>query len=449
MKRLIDWHLRNWKTHRLRQPLLLHGARQVGKTYAVQELGKTFDSYVEINLEQNPEASVIFDKSLQVKELIIKLESFSKKSIKPGKTLLFLDEVQTTPRAITALRYFYEQMSDLHVIAAGSLLDFALEEVGIPVGRVESLYVYPLSFIEFMAATDDIFFLDKLMHHNPEKEFDSVAHSTLLDSIGKYLAVGGMPQVVSCWQETQDPLLCTKLQSRITNGYRKDFRKYARKNQIKYVDLVFSAIPSQLGGKFKYSKIEGNYRKRELAPALELLVTAGIAHKVFYSPGQGIPLGAQANQTDYKVNFLDVGLSQQLLEYDLGQWFIDPLKEFVNKGELVEAFVGQELFAYSRPHKKKQGFYWHRETRTSLAEVDYLVQVKKDIVPVEVKSGKGYNLHSMKLFLESHPKSPYGIKFSTNNFAQLDALHCYPLYAVSKLLISHDDELRKSIEWLL
>ncbi len=335
------------------------------------------------------------------------------------------------------------------MIASGSLLDFAIEKVGIPVGRVESLYVYPLSFMEFIAATDDRFFIDKIIEQPLNKEFDSLAHSTLLDAIGKYLALGGMPQVVSCWQETQDPLLCTKLQSRILQGYRKDFGKYAKTNQIKYVDVVFNAIPLQLGKKFMYAKIEGSYRKRELAPALELLVTAGIAHKRLHSPGQGIPLGAQAHQEDYKVNFLDVGLSQQLLDYDLGSWFINPLKEFVNKGELVEAFIGQELFAYSQPYKKKQLFYWHRETRTSHAEIDYLVQLKKDIVPIEVKSGKGYNLHSLKLFLASHPKSPYGIKFSTKNFAQRDTLHCYLLYAVATLLASHNKELKESIESLL
>ena len=449
MKRLIDYHLKEWVHDPLRQPLLLRGARQVGKTHAVRKLGKSFTHFVEINLEELEKAATAFQGSLTATDLIIELEVITQKPIKPGKTLLFLDEAQAVPRAITALRYFYEQIPELHVIAAGSLLDFALEHVGIPVGRVQSLYVYPMSFVEFLAATDYTFLLERLIEHDPQKEFSTTGHALLLEALGKYLALGGMPQVINCWKDTKDPLLCTRLQNRIISTYRQDFGKYAQKAQIKYVDLVFDAVPNQLGKKFKFSKIDGEYRKRELAPALDLLDTAGIIHKVFHSSGQGIPLGAQANPKDFKVLFSDVGIAQSILEYDLSDWFLNPLKEFINKGELVESFVGLELLAYSTPHKKKKSFYWHRESRTSDAEIDYLLQIKKDIFPIEVKSGKGYNLHSLKQFLESHQKSPYGIKFSTNNFAQLDALHCYPLYAVSKLLLAHDEELKKAITSLL
>ncbi len=449
MKRLIDYHLQEWVDHPLRQPLLLRGARQVGKTHAARKLGESFTHFVEINLEELEKAAAIFQKSLTASKVIIELEAITQQPIKPGKTLLFLDEVQAVPRAITALRYFYEQLPELHVIAAGSLLDFALEQVGVPVGRVQSLYVYPMSFVEFLAAADYAFLLERLIEHDPQKEFPTSGHELLLEALGKYLALGGMPQVLDCWRNTKDPLLCTQLQNRIIGTYRQDFGKYARQAHIKYVDLVFDAVPAQLGKKFKFSKIDGDFRKRELAPALDLLETAGIIHKVFYSPGQGIPLGAQANPKDFKALFCDVGIAQSILEYDLSDWFISPLKEFINKGELVESFVGLELLAYSTPHKKKKSFYWHRETRSSKANVDYVLQLKKDIFPIEVKSGKDTTLHSMNLFLESHPKSPYGIKFSANNFAQLETLHCYPLYAISKLLLAYDDELRKSIASLL
>ena len=446
---MIDYHLQNWKTHPLRQPLLLRGARQVGKTHAARELGKTFTHFVEINFEETERARAIFDKDLTAKELIIALEALSQKPIKPQMTLLFLDEIQVAPRALTALRYFYEQMPELHVIAAGSLLDFVLEKVGVPVGRVESLYVYPLSFLEFLAASGKTMLLKHFIDHDPSKELSTPIHDMLLDEFGRYLALGGMPQVLQCWKETQDPLLCTQLQARIIATYRQDFGKYAKIHQVKYVDLVFDSVPAQIGHKFKYSEIDGDYRKRELVPALDLLALAGVVHKVHYSPGQGIPLGAHANPKDYKVLFLDSGLVQQILEYDLADWFINPLAEFENKGELVEGCIGLEFMAYSSPHKKMRNFYWHREERTSSAEVDYLLQMKNAILPIEVKSGKGSSLKSLNLFIEEHKKTPYGIKFSTNNFERHESYHSYPLYSVSKVLLERDSELQKAIQSLL
>ncbi len=448
MKRLVDYHLNDWKGDIDRKPLLLRGARQVGKTYAVRALGKSFTHFIEINLEILPQALQIFEKDLQPERIIREISVLIKKPIIPGKTLLFIDEIQVAPQAILALRYFYELIPELHVIAAGSLLDFAIEEVGIPVGRIQSLYMYPMSFMEFLAAQQETLLIEEILMHKLEEPLSNVIHEKSLSLLGEYLAIGGMPQIVSCWSKTKDPLRCSKIHYSLLDAYRQDFGKYARKFQIKYVELVFNSIPRQLGNKFKYSLIEGEYRKRELAPALDLLVTAGIAHKVFHSSGQGIPLGAQIDPLDYKAIFLDVGLSQASLDLDLAGWFVDPLSEFVNKGSLVEAFVGQEFLAYSDPLRKRNLYYWNRKNRTSVAEVDYLIQ-KKQVVPVEVKSGKGSTLRSINLFLETRPLSPYGIRFSTQNYSRHNNIDSYPLYAIVSATNLEQENVKKSLESLL
>jgi uncharacterized protein len=251
--------------------------------------------------------------------------------------------------------------------------------------------------------------------------------------LGEYIAIGGMPGVVECWVETKDPARCFALHHALIDTYRQDFVKYARRHQIQYLDAIFNNIPQQLGKKFKYSSIDGDYRKRELAPALDLLVTAGIAHKVTHSSGQGIPIGANVDPQCYKIIFLDIALSQALLGLDLGEWFLNPTQQFINKGEIIEAFVGQELLAYANPHAKSYLYYWQRNVPGSAAEVDYLIQQGENVVPIEVKSGSGKTLKSLHLFLESHPHTPYGLRFSTQNYSIYENIQSFPLYAVAAI----------------
>lgn len=448
MKRIIDYYLNNWKIDPYRKPLLLRGARQVGKTHAARNLGASFPDFFEINLESRQAAHIIFEKDLEPDRIIRELSALINKPIIPGKTLLFIDEIQAVPRAILALRYFYEQMPELHVIAAGSLLDFAIEQVGIPVGRVDSFYMQPVSFIEFLSAMSSDILLKELLAHTSMDPMSEVIHTKLLGILGEYLAIGGMPEAVRCWQKAKDTLACPKFHKSILTAYRQDFGKYARKLQVRYVELLFEHIPLQLGQKFKYTVIEGEFRKRELAPALDLLVTAGVAQKVYASAGQGIPLGAQIDPLDYKVIFLDVALAQTMLGLQTAGWYINPLVEFVNKGALVEAFVGQEILTCLDPSSKPVLYYWHKETRGSSAEIDYLVQQEGYVIPVEVKSGEGRTLKSIQMFLESHQKSPYGIRFSVQNYSEYNSIRSYPLYAVFKLGL-WNVELRKAIESLL
>ncbi|MFM8454411.1 MAG: ATP-binding protein [Gammaproteobacteria bacterium] len=438
MYRFIDQHLKKWAEAPRRQPILLKGARQVGKTFAVRTLGENFENLVEINFEKKPDLRKIFDENLDPVRIIRDLKAYLQVNIVPGKTLLFFDEVQEAPLGITALRYFYEEMPGLHVIAAGSLLDFAIQEVGVPVGRVAFLHLYPMSWMEFLKAQGNDLLFDKIMAHQPDVPMSDFIHEKLLNMLCEYFVIGGMPQAVADWVANKDPLSCFAIHENIINAYRQDFSKYAKEYQVKYVQHLFDSAPVQLGQKFKYSAISGDFRKRELEPALDLLGTARIAHKIMHSSGQGLPLGAQVRSELFKIIFLDIGLTQAILGMDLADWFVHSKQSFINKGEIIEAFVGQELLAYSNPARDNRLYYWQREAKASQAELDYLIQFEGQVVPVEVKAGKGSHLKSMRLFLESHPNSSFGIRFSTNNYSIHEKIHSYPLYAIAAALKRED-----------
>lgn len=439
MKRLLDWHLQQWKIQTHRKPLLLRGARQVGKTFALRNLGKSFTNFVEVNFEYLKDAKKIFEKDLRPERIIQELNILLSVDITPGSTLLFFDEIQDCPEALQSLRYFYENLPSLHVIAAGSLLDFAIEKIGIPVGRVESLYCYPLSFFEFMIATGHSQFAKLVLEHKKDDEpIAEVIHQKGLELVGQYLAIGGMPEVVSCWIETKNPRQCFSIYQRLIDTYQQDFGKYSKEHQIKYVKELFYEMPRQVGKQFKYSEIHGEYKKRELAPSLDLLCTANVVYKIHHTAGNGLPLGAESNPDWFKIIFLDAALCQAILGLDLGTWFLDPNAEFVNRGSIVEAFVGQELLCYSNPYRKGNLYFWKRAEKQTKAEVDFLYEHKGKVLPVEVKSGDGRTLKSLHLFLQTHPLSPYGLRFSSQNYSRFDPIISRPLYDVFSL--AHEDQ---------
>ncbi len=446
-KRLIDWHLKAWKDHKYRKPLLLRGARQVGKTHAVRQLGKHFDHMIEINFELAKDAKPIFDKDLRPERILRELAAYvGRTKIIPGKTLLFFDEIQEAPEAILALRYFYEEMPELHVIAAGSLFDFALEQVGLPVGRVSSMYMYPLSFIEYLAASGNIAAVQTILG-NPNKEsFSEPIHQSLMSLVGEYLAIGGMPEAVAKWVEERNPKESFQVHHDLIASYRQDFEKYASKPQMEPIDTLFRQIPSMVGEEFQYKNIHGEFRKRELAPCLDLLCKANVVHRIQHSAGNGIPLGAEVNLEWFKLILVDVALCQATLGFDLSTWFLEPGLDFVNRGSITEAFVGQELLCYSHPHQKAELHFWKRQAKSSTAEVDYLFEYNREIVPIEVKSGDGRTLKSMLMFLENHPDSPYGVRFSAQNYSQWEKVDSRPLYAVCSL--AHEEQ-KQALDYLL
>jgi uncharacterized protein len=438
VKRLLYVDLLNWCNSPIRTPLLLRGARQVGKTHVVRQLGKNFQHFVEINFEKRSDLIKIFEYNLDPKRIIRELSLAIDEKIEPGKTLLFLDEIQVVPRAILALRYFYEEIPDLHVIAAGSLIDFAIEQVGVPVGRVSFLYLYPMSFIEYLVALGLENLAQEIIQHEANEALSEAIHIKLLRLLGEYMAMGGMPKAIYQWVHKRDVTQAANVLQNIKNAYKQDFDKYAKKNQIKYVDLLFKKIPALVCQHFKYSHLSTEFRKRELEPALHLLEKAGIVHQVNRTQGNGLPLGAEVNLDKFKLIFLDVGLNQAILDLDLKDWFIDSSSAFINKGSLVESFVGQELLAYGESTDQPSLYYWHREDRNSQAEIDYLITSNQKVIPVEVKSGQGTTLKSMHVFLESHPNSPYGIRFSIHNYSATKTLLSYPLYAVAGALQNKD-----------
>jgi hypothetical protein len=430
-----------WKNSLVRKPMILRGARQVGKTYIVRELGRSFKNFVEINFEALPSAKAIFAKELEPQLLIRDLSLLMEQPIIPGETLLFLDEIQETPAAINALRYFYEKLPSLHVIGAGSLLEFALEQVGIPVGRVEFLYMYPMSFIEFVATCSTVSLLKQLTLQ-PFDPFSTAIHEKMLNLLGQYIAVGGMPEAVQRWKDTQDLNLVQNTHRQLVEAFIEDFDKYAKRTELKYIALLFKRIPQQLGERFVYKNISETYRKRELEPCFDLLEKAGVAHRIYASSGQGLPLGAEASIIIFKPLFLDVALAQTILGLSLKDWILDAENTFINKGNIIEAMIGQELLALSDPKFKQQLYYWQRMERSSNAEIDYIVQYQQSIIPIEVKSGKTGRLKSMHQFLEKYPQTPYGLRLSSDTYHQYDKITTYPLYALSAAF----EDMRQRVE---
>ncbi|MCK4517532.1 ATP-binding protein [Candidatus Babeliales bacterium] len=448
MKRIIDHFLLEWKNRSNRKPLLLRGARQVGKTYALRTLGQTFTNFIEINLEVDKDALEIIERDMDPNRIVRQLSELLQQDIIPGSTLLFFDEIQTAPQAITALRYFYEKIPELHVVAAGSLLDFAIEQVGIPVGRVSSLFMYPLSFLEFLAALGHKEWVRVIVSEDHDDPISNPLHKQLLNLVGEYLAIGGMPEAVNEWVNTKTSRSSKIVHSDLIFNYQQDFEKYAKKHQMKYLNILFQKAIDQLSKKFMFSRI-GEYKKRELEPALELLEKAGLFHKIMHSSGQGIPLGAQADFNTFKIIFLDTGLSQALLKLDIVTWLLNPTTAFVNKGEVVEAFVGQELLAYADPITKESLFYWRKQKRGSQAEVDYLVQIQDKVVPIEVKAGKSKRIKSLQIFLASHPNSTYGLRFSADPYSTYQKINNFPLYAVARPFLDVSENLREALLNLL
>ena len=432
MKRDISQVLLDWKAGSNRKPILMRGARQVGKSWLARELGKTFPSYVEVNFERNPEICGLFQGGLEPRSLCRSLADYLGKEIIAGKSLLFLDEIQNCPRAITALRYFYEEMPELHVISAGSLLEFELRNISIPVGRIHFIQVYPLSFAEFLEAGGNGRMRNMLLE-NRYVPLQKPFHEKLLSEVKTYCITGGMPEVVQNHVNGAGLEKCLEIQTDMLHTLRSDFHKYARESQLKYMEQVFNSIPLQLGGKFKYSRISQDTRSKFYREALTLLEMAGLAYKVYHSSANGIPLGAEMNPDKFKVLLFDIGLAQRLMKTDYKSLLLKTDLLQVNHGTMAELFVGLELIAYTDFRQNPSLFYWHREAKSSNAEVDYVISSNERIIPVEVKSGTTGRMKSLRLFMEQK-KSGTGIRICASAFALEQNIQSIPLYAIEALI---------------
>ncbi len=402
----------------------------MGKSWVVEEFGKQFAQFITINFEQDRQAHHIFAGNLDITSLLEKLSLYTYQKIIPGETLLFFDEVQECPDALRALRYFKEEMPELHVITAGSLIDFTLEKIGVPVGRVQFMYLFPLSFSEFLTVHGR----EDLREYIKIGQVDPVIHQSILEYLKNYFWLGGMPAVVNAWLEQRNPQICQEIQDEILQAYQQDFQKYATEKQIIYLNKVFSSIPKQLGNKFKFSHVEAEIHSLPLKEALNLLSKAGVAHYCFHTSAHTQPLGAEVDERKFKVFFFDIGLAQRLLGLNTREWLITPIK-VENIGPITEQFVAQEFMAYHDVRNKLQLYYWHREKRGSNAEVDFVILPKDKVIPVEVKSAKDGRMRSLHLYLETHPESPYGLKIAEHLFSQFQRIREIPLYGIESWLV--------------
>jgi len=428
MKRELMKELISWKNRNKKKPIILRGARQVGKSYLIKEFGKQFGNFYEVNFERDKIACQIFNDSISPFEILKKLSAFFGKKIEIKDSLVFFDEIQECENAITALRYFYEELPSLHIVGAGSLLEFSLEKEGIPVGRVQSYYLYPMSFKEFLEAKGK----DKLIEIILDGRISEFEHKLIMKELYEYLSVGGMPEAVNSWVESEDILEVKLIHNSILDTYAQDFNKYTKKKQIEYVEKVFSRIPSMVGKKFIYSHIDESVKIYKLKQALELLSKAMVVKKVYHSSSNGLPLESEIKPSMFKTIFLDVGLMQTLMGESSGLWLINGKEMIANKGAILEAFIGQEILAYTADTQRKKLFYWLREKRGAKAEVDYVEIVNGKIVPIEVKAGKKRYGKSLGVFFKEK-NSDWGIVFYDGLPSKNKNISLYPHYFTMKL----------------
>jgi len=412
MKRRITEYLKKWKDRETRKPLIVRGARQCGKSYSIIEFGKTcFDNFLEINLEQRQDVKSIFY-SQQPDKIINEISILYQHKIEAGKTLLFIDEIQACPEAIVSLRYFYEQIPELHVIAAGSLLEHTLNEMkySMPVGRVEFCNMFPMSFEEFLLACREDLLLDYLKRWTPDSEFSPAIHQKALELMRQHFFVGGMPEAVASFINSADLLDVERIQKSILMTYEYDFSKYGTKTQTTHLQKMFAYLSMNSCKKVKFSNIDNNLRSNVLVEALYKLERSKIVHLVKHSSAGQIPLRNFVDDTKFKPIFLDIGLSNRMGNIRLMD-IADIYTSF--EGMLAEQFAGQELLNITDFYDEPQLYYWLKENKKSNAEVDYLIQHNNKILPIEIKSGLSGTMKSLQVFLHEK-KLTNAIRFNLN-----------------------------------
>ena len=435
LSRKIDDDLSAWRQAEIHKPLLLRGARQVGKSSTIRELGKQFDYFLEINFEEkeSKDAKTLFEKSSSPKRICDELSLIYDTPIIPGRTLLFFDEVQSCIPAISSLRFFYENYPELHVVAAGSLLEFALEKLpSFGVGRIRSLYLYPFSFDEYLRAMGFEILANALEKASPEKPFSDALHNRCVQHLIYFMLIGGMPEVVAAYARGGSLLECQSVLDDLMLSLYDDFTKYKERVPESRLREIYSSVIQQTGGKFTYSKASRDFNHRQIKESVELLELAGIVYPVTHTSANGLPLAAEMNTKHRKYLIFDTGIFQRFLRLDLGQLLTAESLEQINKGALAELFIGLELLKSAPSSNPAQLYYWQRDKRGSIAEVDYIVQRNTDIVPVEVKSGTKGSMQSMFQFL-SEKEYEYGIRCSLENFGIYKNVKIYPLYAASQI----------------
>lgn len=433
MRRYLNDLLATWQKQVNRKPLLFRGARQTGKSFSVRALGNAFKYFVEINFERQPEMADVFKENLDVVRIVRELSSKTGTAIVPGETLLFLDEIQICPSAVTALRYFYEEMSPLHVVGAGSLLEFALEKISIPVGRIRPVRVRPFTFFEYLEAGGRGQLVEMIRSSVPSSPLPDSMHQLALSQFRDYCFYGGMPGVLKTLLEDHNQAGLIEEQQNIIATYRNDFHKYASRANTERIEAVFSAIPRIAGKKISYSKIDPDSRAFQVRNAIDLLEKAYVIARVRATSGAGVPLAAGASSTRYKLILADTGLFQRIAGIKTHEWTERASLLGHYLGTVAEQVVGQELLALDDEELGTGLYYWDRSEARATAEVDYLFSSNGRIIPIEVKSGASGHLKSLHRFLLDHPASPFGIRLSERPFSKEGRIINIPLYATACL----------------
>lgn len=427
MERTAYKVLKAWKNSPLRKPLIVQGARQVGKTYLLQSFGKCeYQSMVYLNFEENPDLKELFERDLQPDKLIQNISAFMAQPVSSGTTLLFFDEIQICPRALTSLKYFYEQAPGFHVVAAGSLLGVSVGKTSsFPVGKVSFLYLYPLSFFEFLRGLGEDLLLAEIMNNNEFKALPEALHNKLITLLRLYFYIGGMPEVVAQYIRSRDLLLLRELQKDIIKSYERDFSKYTSATESIRVSEIWQSLPAQLARenkKFKYSEIRKGGRASQFESAVEWLRSAGILYVSNCVTAANLPISGFTDYSKFKVYCLDCGLLGAMLNIPSREavWGDGIFSEY--NGAFTENFVATEL-AQKTDSKL---YYWLSD---GVAEVDFLLEYNQKILPLEVKSGMKRNVKSLWVY-EQKFKPEQIFRCSPRNFEVNDKFVNIPLYAI-------------------
>jgi len=427
MERKVEKFFASWKNSSGRMPLMVVGARQVGKTYSILSFGNiNYNCVVYFNFESNPELQHIFRRDLNPVRILQELSVLAGKTIAPENTLIFFDEIQACEQALTSLKYFNEEASDYHIIAAGSLLGVAVNrsQYSYPVGKVDKINMYPLDFEEFLWAMGQKSG-GKLIEEHFHNNIEFSLHSKFLDYYYHYLAIGGMPHVVKEYIEKKDFNFVVALQKNINDAYVADMAKYATPDETSRIMAAFNTIPAQLAKenrKFQYKLIKTGARAHEFESALDWLQASGVAHKCVKATEGNFPLKLYTESGAFKIYLSDNGLLCS--KFGIAPHFLISGNHFIDniKGALTENFAMNSLI-----NNNFQPYYWESQGK---AEVDFVVQMNDgNVIPIEVKSSENVRSKSLKQFTDKYNPA-YSVRVSTKNFGFENGIKSIPLYAL-------------------
>lgn len=429
MKRLALEHLADWKSKENRKPLLIHGARQVGKTWLMKEFGETsYQNMVYFNFERNKRVRDLFEIDLDPNRLLLGLEIEAGQKITPKNTLIIFDEIQACPQAITSLKYFYEEKPEYSIIAAGSLLGVAIHQgVSYPVGKVDTMTLYPLTFGEFLDAMGE----EKLYDLTASNQFDLIKafKDKLIDYLKQYLYIGGMPEVVKSFVKNKDFVEVRKIQKQILDDYQNDFSKHVPEDVLPKLRMVWDSIPGQLSKenkKFIYNQLMEKARAKDFENAITWLQNSGLIYKIGRVSKPALPIKSYVDMSIFKLFLVDVGLLSAMSALDARVLLEGDALFTEFKGAITEQYVLQELKAV--PNMEIS--YWSNDAGN--AEVDFVVQCNSLILPVEAKATTNLKAKSLKVYMEKF-KPAFAVRTSMADYNQTGSLHDIPLFMIESM----------------